>query len=442
MNAQKGSQLALRRDLDVHSRRKPLAFFSLFGCALLALGLIAWRGSPPAGQPPAPLLVNMPDLIVVSITSAQVLDGCPLGPAGLLVTIRNQGTFPAVNFQTTLTGGSTTCTPWTLASLAPDEEHTFFCPAGMPGASIYTATVDSGGAVAESDETNNQLTDTVWVITLPTCTPTATPTQTPTLAPTGWLGPLILSGHVREEGSLAPVSGALIGGYVLSQRGGGGTLPIVTAQPDGSYALQTGFGIYDTDTVRLDASAAGYEDASAQRTGLQAYSGGPIDLTLRRIVLTPTPTPTSSTFLHITVSLQGRPPAPHPSWQTPLTVTLYVGDTIIRSERITCDQTGALRLLGLLPRVHNVQIKGPNTLSNVKESLLLLPGPNDAHMGLLRAGDGNGDDRVNILDFSLLRVLYGGTDPRADFNNDGIVDILDFSLLRTNFGMVGPILLP
>jgi hypothetical protein len=64
-------------------------------------------------------------------------------------------------------------------------------------------------------------------------------------------------------------------------------------------------------------------------------------------------------------------------------------------------------------------------------------------MGLMRAGDANNDNRVDVGDFSVARSTFGleignpGYDARADFNGDGTVNIADFNLLRQNFGSGG-----
>ncbi|MBI2029982.1 right-handed parallel beta-helix repeat-containing protein [Candidatus Gottesmanbacteria bacterium] len=52
-------------------------------------------------------------------------------------------------------------------------------------------------------------------------------------------------------------------------------------------------------------------------------------------------------------------------------------------------------------------------------------------------GDANGDNRVNILDFEILRGQFNtnGSSLSADFNNDNTVNILDFNILRDNFGV-------
>ena len=63
--------------------------------------------------------------------------------------------------------------------------------------------------------------------------------------------------------------------------------------------------------------------------------------------------------------------------------------------------------------------------------------------GTLRAGDANNDNKVTIVDFSILATTFGksagdvGYDDRADSNGDGKVTIVDFSLLASNFGTNG-----
>jgi len=49
-------------------------------------------------------------------------------------------------------------------------------------------------------------------------------------------------------------------------------------------------------------------------------------------------------------------------------------------------------------------------------------------------GDVNGDGSVNLVDFSLLAVVFGTANSSADFNGDGFVTLADFSILSENFG--------
>jgi len=51
----------------------------------------------------------------------------------------------------------------------------------------------------------------------------------------------------------------------------------------------------------------------------------------------------------------------------------------------------------------------------------------------LLAGDGNRDQRINILDACMVK---SGA-PEADCNHDGLVDDLDMEYIRTNFGAMG-----
>lgn len=66
--------------------------------------------------------------------------------------------------------------------------------------------------------------------------------------------------------------------------------------------------------------------------------------------------------------------------------------------------------------------------------------PTPVDMGVLQEGDANEDDRINILDFSILAGTYNkkktdpGFDPRGDVNDDGLVNMTDYSLLSANFG--------
>jgi hypothetical protein len=55
----------------------------------------------------------------------------------------------------------------------------------------------------------------------------------------------------------------------------------------------------------------------------------------------------------------------------------------------------------------------------------------------LLAGDINGDNAINLGDFSIFQPKYLTTDPIADLNGDGVVNIFDYSLLQVNFNATG-----
>ena len=149
--------------------------------------------------------------------------------------------------------------------------------------------------------------------------------------------------------------------------------------------------------------------------------------------------PSDLSSLHLTVSLPGRPPAPAPAWETLLHVSLDIGETTIYSRTVTCDAVGAWQMEGLASGTYDLRVRGANTLTNTREGFVLDPGANLAYLGLLRAGDLNGDEAVDIVDFSLFRMRFASADALADLDNNGWVDIVDFSLLRSNFGLRGPL---
>jgi len=147
------------------------------------------------------------------------------------------------------------------------------------------------------------------------------------------------------------------------------------------------------------------------------------------------------------VSLQGRPPAPDPSWSIPLSFTVHMpGDPApLFSFTPSTDSSGDFSVTGLPAGSYDLKVKNAHTLRNRYSEISLVPGPQSVHLGTLFEGDGNGDNIVNILDFSLLRTFFGlpegnpSPDENVDFNGDGRVNISDFSLMRTNFGMAGDI---
>jgi hypothetical protein len=56
------------------------------------------------------------------------------------------------------------------------------------------------------------------------------------------------------------------------------------------------------------------------------------------------------------------------------------------------------------------------------------------------AGDFNGDDIINSLDFSLLNKSWNKADTTVDINSDGIINSIDFSYLNKNWNKSGAML--
>jgi len=136
--------------------------------------------------------------------------------------------------------------------------------------------------------------------------------------------------------------------------------------------------------------------------------------------------PVESATIQGRFTLQARPAAPHPSWLTSLNVKLYQGGAPKYDLNLVSDDTGRFAVPDILPGTYDVRVKGARTLSNRRNGVELREGDNALDLGVLREGDANGDDWVDVVDFSILRSTFGSADPRADFSNDGWIDIVDF----------------
>ncbi len=185
--------------------RTPLVTFGLVAAlAVLAAVLVigAERDAAPAGAAQAPVVgaggmpemgVGQPDLVVTSIVSNQNGPFPCQTPAGVLVTVRNQGTAAApASFGGVSVGSLVEVVEF--PALAVSQEATAFAPViGIPSGDTYTGHIDPLNVIAESNESNNTLVVNGLVVgSLPTCTPTptitATFTATPTATPTGFSG--------------------------------------------------------------------------------------------------------------------------------------------------------------------------------------------------------------------------------------------------------------
>lgn len=180
------------------------------------------------------------------------------------------------------------------------------------------------------------------------------------------------------------------------------------------------------------------------------------------ITQTPTITPTRTTTLTHTrtpvtsylvghVTWQGPPPQPNPLQQLPITLTLKLGATEVNYPTTTTDVNGHFveSVTGLSDGTYNWRVKGPKYLANAG-TVALTGAPNtSAEMGLMKPGDCNDDNRVNVADFIILKNTFGrqsgdpGYDDRADFTGDQHVNAVDFVLLKGTFGFEGaPPILP
>jgi hypothetical protein len=155
---------------------------------------------------------------------------------------------------------------------------------------------------------------------------------------------------------------------------------------------------------------------------------------------TPRPTPSGSSLVVGHVVWQARPAQPNPLQQLPVTLTLTSGSTRVDYPAQSTDASGFFTVpVGGLPNgVYTWRAKDPKYLSGAGPVTLTGARQTNADMGLMRAGDANNDNLVNLSDFIILKLTFNSTtDLRADFNGNGIVDAADFTTLKSNFGQAG-----
>jgi len=151
-----------------------------------------------------------------------------------------------------------------------------------------------------------------------------------------------------------------------------------------------------------------------------------------------------------TVNLQGRPAAPAPPWSIPLDVELLCSTSTLPGlypYSVTTDQNGQFSFTHVVSQtsICDISVKNGHTLQNTKYGVTINAGGNVIDFGTLLEGDANDDNRVSLVDFSILATSYdlGSADPgfdaRADFNENDWIEIADFSLLATNYDRSGDI---
>ncbi|MBC7260464.1 MAG: hypothetical protein H5T63_00500, partial [Chloroflexi bacterium] len=153
----------------------------------------------------------------------------------------------------------------------------------------------------------------------------------------------------------------------------------------------------------------------------------------------------SPATLNGSVTLQGRPAAPHNSWIGPLNVTLHQpGSSVAQlTYAVQTDNRGRFTIANIPAGTYDIRVKGPHTLANIRSNVALNTGNNSVNMGTLLEGDANNDNQVSVADASILASTFGLSQgnanfkPEADFNNDGIVNAADQQLLQANFGKTG-----
>jgi hypothetical protein len=129
----------------------------------------------------------------------------------------------------------------------------------------------------------------------------------------------------------------------------------------------------------------------------------------------------------------------------PITLTLKMGTLEYNYPTVTTDASGyfTVSVAGLPNGTYNWRVKGPQFLATGGTVALTGAPVTSQEMGLQPAGDANNSNRVDVVDFDLLKVSFGrgvgnpGYDPRTDFNGDDRTDSNDFLWIKRNFSFVG-----
>lgn len=199
----------------------------------------------------------------------------------------------------------------------------------------------------------------------------------------------------------------------------------------------------DTEVpVTLLATASGDAGPAGGINHFIASEDGPTavkSLTSNIVVVEYDPTVVIGNTLEGTILLQGRT-----DHSGDITVTLYdlagvqVGSPVV----VTADSNGDFSVPDLAVGTFQVAVK-PQSNLQVVDTVEIVAGTNTFDFGTAPTGDANGDNQVNIIDFSVLVATFGlmsgepGFNPNADFDGNGQVNIVDFSLLVSTFGQLG-----
>ncbi len=284
----------------------------------------------------------------------------------------------------------------------------------------------------------------------PTATATRTVTSTPTRTPTPACPPVIRSVYMinfqYQPQTITITQGSTIswfneGPYTHTTTSDIGVWNSGTLNPGQSYQF-----IFNTPGTY------------PYHCAIHPTMTGTITVTNCEQTATPTLTPTITTTPTATPILvghviwEGRPAQPNQLQVLPITLTLKMGATERNYSTQLTDQYGFFTVtLGRLPNgLYNWRaddsasaLHSPNYLANSGTVSLTGAPTIGVEMGLMRAGDANNDNIVNITDFSVLKGTFGksvgdpGYDDRADFTGDQTINVSDFNLLKLHFGQGG-----
>jgi len=154
------------------------------------------------------------------------------------------------------------------------------------------------------------------------------------------------------------------------------------------------------------------------------------------------------------VQRQGVPASPNAGGGTLICSVVTATGTSSLGPVLT-DVTGTFTLPNLQIGTYTIRATYPGYLASEKTGISIAAGnPTTLNIGttILRGGDVNGDNAINILDIGSIISKFGQTgaavrsasagcivtDEPADINDDGLINISDLAITAGNWGIVGP----
>lgn len=128
-----------------------------------------------------------------------------------------------------------------------------------------------------------------------------------------------------------------------------------------------------------------------------------------------------------------------------MTVAFYESGTpsLVETYNTSINADGSFSLENVPLGAYDIYVKIEGNLQKGYLNQVMSAGTNNISLGSFVQGDLNGDNGVNIIDFSLLNAAFGSMEgapnynPLADINCDGGVNIIDISILNASFGLTG-----
>ena len=103
---------------------------------------------------------------------------------------------------------------------------------------------------------------------------------------------------------------------------------------------------------------------------------------------------------------------------------------------------GSYTIEAVPPGTYTIRAFAPGYLTAERQGVQILPGHTIQLPPLtLAGGDANGDNRINIMDLTIVASNFGQCPPSdlwADITKDGCVNLSDLVLVGQNFGRLGP----